>query len=172
MPHPQSVGDSWESGLVVVVGGEWFPADGLCGTAASSPTSQHWPGSPVSQCWPGQEFCSGSNTVSALRELMVWWETQTGESPGDSLWVVCLNRCCRHVVRNCKLCGRLCANLPLVPVSCSPAPPQRAALSARTTPPEMVYAFKSRFPLETKQNLSCILHRQQPLSAFFTDQHF
>lgn len=38
--------------------------------------------------------------------------------------------------------------------------------------PEMVYAFKSRSPLETKQNLSCVLHRQQPLSAFFTDQHF
>lgn len=89
MPHPQSVGVSWESGLVVVVG-EWFPADGLCGTAASSPTSQHWPGSPVSQRWPGQEFCSGSNTVSALRGLMVCWETQTGESPGDSLWVVYL----------------------------------------------------------------------------------
>lgn len=87
-------------------------------------------------------------------------------------WFICFNRWCRHVVRNCKLCGRLCANLPLVPVSCSPAPPQRAALSARTTPPEMVYAFKSRFPLETKQNLSCVLHRQQPLSAFFTDQHF
>ena len=86
MPHPQSAGVSWESYLVVVVG-EWFPADGLCGIAASSPTSQHWPGSPISQCWPGQEFCSGSNTVSALRGLMVWWETQVNH---QSLWVVYL----------------------------------------------------------------------------------
>ena len=76
------------------------------------------------------------------------------------------------MVINCRLPGRLCANLPLVPVPYSPAPTQRAALSAWTTPPEMVYAFKSRSPLETKQNLSCVLHRQQPLSAFFTDQHF